>query len=155
MGTIFLLVAGFGWGKPVQFNPAYLKNPRVGSVLVGLAGPAANLVMVIVFGLILRVLLSVDLFAADSGIFTLLYSLVLMNLVLLVFNLIPIPPLDGSKALLALLPDSARNFAAWLNRYGVFLLFGLIILDRLAPVSVLGTLFNWLINLTFSLILGS
>ncbi|MDP2587209.1 MAG: site-2 protease family protein [bacterium] len=154
LGTIFLLVAGFGWGKPVQFNPSYLKNPRVGSVIVGLAGPAANLLMVLVFGVILRVLLSVDIFSPESGIFIFLYSLILMNLVLLAFNLIPIPPLDGSKVLLAILPDSARSFAFWLNRYGTFLLFGLIIVDRLLPVSILGTLFGWLIDLTFSLILG-
>ncbi|MFH0830913.1 MAG: site-2 protease family protein, partial [Parcubacteria group bacterium] len=96
LGTIFLLVAGFGWGKPVQFNPRYLKNPRLGSVLVGLAGPAANLVLVIIFGLVLRLLVSQEIFSQDSGLFTFLASLVLMNLVLLAFNLIPIPPLDGS-----------------------------------------------------------
>ncbi|MFO0704496.1 MAG: site-2 protease family protein [Candidatus Andersenbacteria bacterium] len=154
LGTLFLIIAGFGWGKPVQFNSRYLKNPRLGSVLVGLAGPAANLLLVILFGLILRILINADIFSEDSGIFVFLSSLVLMNIVLLVFNLIPIPPLDGSKVLLALLPRSAHNLAHWLERFGPFLLFGLIIVDRLLPVSVLGTLFGWLINLTFGWILG-
>jgi Zn-dependent protease len=154
LGTLFLIIAGFGWGKPVQFNSRYLKNPRVGSVIVGLAGPFSNLLLVLVFGLALRILITTDVFNQDSGIFVFFSSLVLMNIVLLVFNLIPIPPLDGSKVLLALLPRSAAGFARALERYGPFILFGLIIVDRLMPVSVLGTLFGWLISLTFSWILG-
>lgn len=153
-GTLFLLVAGFGWGKPVQFNPAYLKNPRSGSVIIGFAGPAANLIMVIVFGVILRVLAQFGVLSPESGLFVLLSSLVLMNLVLLVFNLIPIPPLDGSKAVLALITPRYNEFATWLVRTGPFLLLGLIILDSFSPVSILGNLFGFMINLTFNIVFG-
>lgn len=153
LGTVFLVFAGFGWGKPVIFDPRYLKNPRVGSVIVGLAGPASNLIMVGVFGLALRLTANAG---ADpnSGLIVLFATLVLMNLILLVFNLIPIPPLDGSKLLLALLPDSMRDFKVWLSRYGTFLLFGLILLDTFSPVSVLGTIFRSLSTITFNLFLS-
>ncbi len=154
LGTLFLLFAGFGWGKPVQFNPTYLKNPRSGSVLIGLAGPAANLLIVILFGGILRVLAQFNVISPDNGIVTLFSALVLMNLILLVFNLIPIPPLDGSKVLLALLPPSAFNFGLWLQKNGPWLLFSLIIIDVLFPVSILGRIFNWFIEITFGLIFG-
>jgi Zn-dependent protease len=152
-GTLFLIFAGFGWGKPVIFDPRYLKNPRVGQVLVGLAGPAANLILVVVFGLLLRLAANMG---ADpqGGLVVLFATLVLMNLVLLVFNLIPIPPLDGSKLLLAVLPDSARAFKLWLARSGPFLLFGLILLDTFSPVSVLGTIFRTLSSFTFNLFLS-
>jgi len=154
LGTIFLLVAGFGWGRPVQFDPRYLNNPRIGSVIVGLAGPAANLLLVVVFGVLLRVLALSGAITPESGVFVLFSALLLMNLVLLIFNLIPIPPLDGSKLLLALLPVSARGFSVWLQRYGTFLLFGLLIADALAPFSVLGWIFQTLINFTVSLAFG-
>lgn len=154
LGTIFLLVAGFGWGKPVQFDPRFLKNPRLGPVIVGLAGPAANLLLVVVFGILLRVLALSGVITPESGVFTLFSALLLMNLVLLVFNLIPIPPLDGSKLLLALLPTSARGVKIWLERYGTFLLFGLLIVDALSPFSFLGWLFQSLIDFTVSIVFG-
>ncbi len=154
LGTIFLLVAGFGWGRPVQFDPRYLKNPRLGPVIVGLAGPAANLLLVIVFGILLRILALSGTITPESGIFILFSALLLMNLVLLVFNLIPVPPLDGSKLLLALLPKSAKGFSDWLEKYGTFLLFGLLIADALAPFSYLGWIFQTLIDFTVSLVFG-
>jgi Zn-dependent protease len=152
LGTLFLIFAGFGWGRPVQFNPLNLKNPRMGSLLVGLAGPAANLLMVVIFGLILRMLALGELITPESGLFVFLSALLLMNLVLLVFNLIPIPPLDGSKAVLALLPRSAENFALWFQRTGPFLLLLLIILDTFLPVSILGFVFQRLITFTVNLV---
>lgn len=135
MGTLFLLFAGFGWGKPVQFNPTYLKHPKSGAVWIGLAGPASNLIIVLIFGIVLKVLASFGTISPDNGIVTLFSALVLMNLILAVFNLIPIPPLDGSKVLLALLPPKAYKFGLWLQKNGTFILFGLIILDVLLPVS--------------------
>jgi Zn-dependent protease len=152
LGTLFLLFAGFGWGKPVQFNPRYLKNPRLGSVIVGLAGPAANLLLIIIFGILLRVFALQEWINAESGLFIFLSSLLLMNLVLLVFNLIPIPPLDGSKVLLALLPRRLSNVAQWLERSGPMLLFVLILVDALSPFSVLGSLFEALAQFTLSVV---
>lgn len=152
-GTLFLIIAGFGWGKPVIFDPRYLKNPRVGSVIIGLAGPAANLIMVVIFGLLLRLTVSIT-NTPSGGLVVLFSTLVLMNLVLLLFNLIPIPPLDGSKVLLSLLPDSLRNFKVWITRYGPLVLLGLILLDTFSQVSVLGTIFSALSNFTFHLFLG-
>jgi Zn-dependent protease len=152
LGTLFLLFAGFGWGKPVQFNPRFLKNPRLGSVIVGLAGPAANLLLIIIFGVLLRVFALQDWIDAESGLFIFLSSLLLMNLVLLVFNLIPIPPLDGSKVLLALLPRRLSHVALWLERSGPMLLFALILIDALSPFSVLGSLFEALAQFTLAIV---
>lgn len=118
---LFIASAGrfvFGYAKPVPFNPYNLKNQKYGPALVGAAGPGANLVIALVFGLILRFgdnLISANL----GGLFT---TIVLLNLVLAVFNLVPIPPLDGSKILFSFLPDSTQGFKDSLEHIGPFFL---------------------------------
>jgi len=152
-GTLFLLFAGFGWGRPVQFDPRYLKNKRLGPLIVGLAGPAANLAMILLFGGLMSLLFATGVLSLDNGLFVILSALVLMNLVLMIFNLIPIPPLDGSKVLFALLPPSANGLVSWLEQRGPMLLIGLILLDALSPVSILGRVFTALANVTFQIFL--
>lgn len=100
-GAIFFFIAGFGWGNPVQFNPARLKNPKRDSILVALAGPAANLILAIFFSLIYR------LFPASDAIGQFLTLLVSINIIWMIFNLLPIPPLDGSHILAVFLPQRA------------------------------------------------
>ncbi len=113
-GLIPLLLFGFGWAKPVPFNPYNLKNPKWDSVLIALAGPAMNLLLAVVSGLILRGLLVSQVITQVNGLVVFLFFLVLLNLFLLFFNVLPVAPLDGSKLALALLDKpqhaSIRNF---------------------------------------------
>jgi len=117
--------AGFivGWAKPVQFNPAYFRNKKWGAVLVAMAGPLANITIAIALAVILR-------FVPLSLIVTeLLQTVVYINVLLAVFNLIPIPPLDGHYILFALLPRgmTSERIKHFLTRYG-FILFLILIL---------------------------
>jgi Zn-dependent protease len=129
LGSIVLILAGFGWGRPVPFNPMRLRSRRVGAALVGLAGPAANFVLALAAAIGVRVL-----FSTGTGAFEVDFSLILLdmlvtlNVVLGVFNLLPIPPLDGSRLLSIFLPPSRQNIVYFLDRYGIFLLLGLLIL---------------------------
>jgi len=137
LGSIALVLAGFGWGRPVPFSPMHLRSRRWGAALVGLAGPAANFVLALVSVIALRLLYSNALggFQVDFRV-RLLEMLVLLNVVLGVFNLLPIPPLDGSRLLSIFLPPSRQNIVYFLDQYGIFLLLGILILapGLLTPV---------------------
>ena len=130
LGTIvipLLLVltkAGFliGWAKPVPYNPYNLKNQRFGPALVGAAGPASNFLLALIFSIIIFFIPEqIDNLKIFLGI------IVYVNVVLGVFNLFPIPPLDGSKVLFALLPSSLINFQYFLERFGFLILIALIL----------------------------
>jgi Zn-dependent protease len=137
LGSIALVVAGFGWGRPVPVTPSRLRNRRVGHLLVGLAGPAANFVVALISVVALRIAYPTagTAFDVDFSV-RLLYTLVAVNVILGVFNLLPIPPLDGSTLLSVLLPPSRQNIVAFLDQYGIFLLLGLLILapNLLTPI---------------------
>src|SRR3989338_2185196 len=109
-----------GWAKPVPFNPANLKNKKWGPAWVALAGPLTNILLAVIFGIIIRFSYLIPTSPPSFGIF--LSVIVLINLLLAIFNLMPIPPLDGSKLLFAVLPVSWRNFEFQLERYGFFLI---------------------------------
>ncbi len=104
-----------GWAKPVPFNPYNLRNQRWGEATVAIAGPLSNIIIAVIFGTIIRLGISATLFEPFAYI-------VLINLVLATFNLIPIPPLDGSKILFAFLPYSMQNVRNTLEQYGTFIL---------------------------------
>jgi len=108
MGALCLLLFGYGWAKPVMVNPRNFKNPKVGMALVALAGPVSNILAALVGAIIF---VPVVLFAPDnlfvSFILTFLTSYILVNISLAVFNLIPLPPLDGSRIVAAFLSDRA------------------------------------------------
>lgn len=122
-GTFF-----FGWAKPVPFNPWRFKNQRTGMAIVGGAGPATNITLAILAGVISRFLPVADQ-GATLGVFDSAASFLLYfaysNLVLAFFNLVPIPPLDGSRLLQAVLPDAARDAYHRLEPYGFVILIGL------------------------------
>jgi Zn-dependent protease len=137
LGSIALVLAGFGWGRPVPFVPSQLRSRRFGAAMVGLAGPAANFVLALVAVIGLRIVYpsAVTAFDVDFSVI-LLDMLVTLNVVLGVFNLLPIPPLDGSRLLSLALPPSRQNIVYFLDQYGIFLLLGILILapNLLTPI---------------------
>jgi Zn-dependent protease len=137
LGSIALVLAGFGWGRPVPFTPSQLRSRRFGAAMVGLAGPAANFVLALAAVVGLRIVYpsAVDAFDVDFSVI-LLDMLVTLNVVLGVFNLLPIPPLDGSRLLSLVLPPSRQNIVYFLDQYGIFLLLGILILapNLLTPI---------------------
>jgi Zn-dependent protease len=123
VGTIFLLFIGFGWGKPVPFDPRNLKNPKRDAAIISLAGPLSNFILAIIFSLLLR-------FITLNGIFGLfLYTAILYNLMLGFFNLIPLGPLDGNKIVYGFLPNNLAVQWVEIQRYGTYILLFLIIFD--------------------------
>jgi Zn-dependent protease len=131
---------GFGWARPVPIDPRNFRSPRQGVLLVSLAGPAANVGLAFAAGVVLML---IGRGAADGlmqSFRLILDSVVLINLYLAFFNLIPIPPLDGSGVLSAILPiEYARKYDR-LARYGPLLLIGLIALGGIGGVSIIGLL---------------
>lgn len=136
IGAICLAIFRFGWAKPVPVNPYNLKNPKRDMVIVSLAGPLSNFVLSFVslffYALIPpQGLNTLNVFTVLRDLFAMLFSL---NIGLCVFNLIPVPPLDGSKVLAAFLPDRAANKYLMFGQYGTLLLLLLLWFDILTPV---------------------
>ncbi len=149
-GTLMLLVAGFGWGKPVPVNPYNLKYRRWGEALVSLAGPISNFLSVIAFVLIFR-LVSPH-FEPTNMLNIFLLYLIMVNVILGVFNLIPIPPLDGSKVLFAILPDKWEGAKHKLAVNGPWILLAIILLDNFGKTNILASLFGVVANFIGSLL---
>ena len=139
-GTIMLLLAGFGWGRPVPVNVFNLKNKRWGELIVALAGPVSNFASVILFILVFK--LAVVFLPADNMMLTFLIYLIMINMVLGVFNLIPIPPLDGSKVLFSVLPSRFDNFKRQLAVNGPWVLLFLLIADNFLGINIFGRIFS-------------
>ncbi|MBI4762071.1 MAG: site-2 protease family protein [Chloroflexi bacterium] len=157
-GTILILLAGFGYGRPVMVNPyGFRVDRRVGMGLVAIAGPVTNVLIAIAFGIPLRVLYEIvnpvnpGALLYVIGIFSLIVS---FNLLLAVFNMIPFPPLDGSKVLLALLPGdlaySVERFYIQTQQYGIIVLFLLLWVGG----RFIGPLIAGPANALFELIVG-
>jgi len=112
----------FGWAKPVPYNPLRLKNPNLGAALIAVAGPLTNFVLAAIFGLIIRAAISAGA-GGELGPALLFFNMIVfINVLLGVFNLVPIPPLDGSKLLFWLMPDRYARFKILLEQYGLFIL---------------------------------
>ena len=112
----------FGWAKPVPYNPYNLRNKRFGEALVATAGPLSNILIAIIFGIIVRVSALYEL-PVSVAFLKIVGIIVLINIVLAIFNLVPIPPLDGSKILLSILPHHlSEPFRQWSERYGLILI---------------------------------
>lgn len=139
VGTLALLLLGFGWGKPVMFDPYNLKNPRRDTVLIAMAGPASNIALAFLLMVIST------LFQWNSIVLQFVISI---NIVLAAFNLIPIHPLDGGKILSGLLPDNlAREYDDILLNYGTWILLLMVFpwAGGASPISYLvGPLAEWL-----------
>lgn len=152
--SLILMKTGIviGWAKPVPYNPNNLRNGRKGDFLVAISGVLANLIVAIIFGLVIRFgpQLGLPLYLSNSfdinPIYNIASIIVLTNLVLTLFNLVPVPPLDGSKILFSLLPLKFRGVENFFERWGIFLLIFFIIFvwDKVSP----------LIYFVFSLLTG-
>jgi Zn-dependent protease len=123
----------FGWAKPVPYNPNNLSNKKWGTISVAVAGVAMNFFIAIVFGLIIR--FSAD-FVLPPGFYFITSVIVIVNLALAIFNLVPIPPLDGSKILFSFLPERAFSFILAYEQYSLILLLVFIVFfsDYLYPI---------------------
>ena len=132
MGTIMLLISGFGWAKPVMVNPYNMRgDPRRSMAIVAVAGPLTNILLAVIFAMPFRFGL-VEIETTTSGVIPslgfVLFQFVWINLILAFFNIIPIPPLDGSRILFAILPAEMAYQLRPLEQYGFLILFALIFL---------------------------
>jgi Zn-dependent protease len=148
---ILMILSGvgfvFGWAKPVPYNPDNLSNQKYGSALVALAGPAGNIFTAVVFGLLLRFLLSNPDFLPVNDMMLIFISLIAqINLVLAVFNLMPIPPLDGSKVITPFLPYAAQVWMANLEKYGMFIVLLFVIFGFSMIFPVIDFLFRIIVG---------
>lgn len=125
-GLAMMFAAGFGWAKPVPVDPRYFKKPKQGMALTALAGPASNFLLAFLALALYRVVyFQLPYFMGSGWIFSLLFETSVLSVGLGLFNLIPIPPLDGSKVLAAFLPDAAYVRLMRYERYGILLLLAL------------------------------
>lgn len=144
IGTLMLLLVGFGWGKPVQFDPFNLKNPQRDAAIISFAGPGSNFIMAAFLGILIRLVPE-----------TIFYALpfIQLNIILGVFNLLPIHPLDGGKVFIGLL--SAQTARVWdriLSQYGILILIFLI-LPIFSGRPLIAFLIFPIINFLFNIIL--
>ena len=144
LGTIMIFLVQFGWAKPVPVNPYNLRNPKKDMLWISAAGPLSNMLLALISGLLFRLFSDSAMIADRDSLTGLLVIMVFLslkiNLALAIFNIIPIAPLDGSKILYGLLPPGFGKMILAIERYGPFILIGLIIFGRATGVSILGGL---------------
>lgn len=128
-GFLLFIFAGFGWAKPVPVNTSYFKNRKLGTILVSIAGPLTNFILAIIAAFIL----SLGMIQSEM-VLNIISSIIFYNIVLGVFNLLPFPPLDGSKVLASLLPTKFEVMFYKYERYVYVLLLILVITDRINAI---------------------
>lgn len=145
-GLLMMFAAGFGWAKPVPVNPNYFKKPKQGMALTALAGPASNFLLALLTLLAARIFCDVAAYSeTNQRILDFLLMVAVLSIGLGLFNLVPIPPLDGSKVLFAVLPDRAYDWLMRNERYGMLLLFALVFFD--VGSNVLSKTIQWVFDL--------
>ncbi len=137
-GTLMLLIAGFGWAKPVRININSYRRKYPGLVLTSLAGPLSNLLIAVLFTFFLRLIVLNEAlaFLQTESVINIIQYVMIINILLFIFNMIPIPPLDGSRIVTALFNRNS-NFIHNYNRYGVYVLLALLMMNRFSDVEIL------------------
>jgi len=150
---LFMMISGtpymFGWAKPVPFNPRNLGNIRRDTALVGIAGPLSNLLLILLFTILLRIAVTIsggDVLGSPLG--QIMFYLILINSILMLFNLIPIPPLDGHHLLHLFLPPSATEAIERIGPFGIIIVIVLVwntpILQ--VPMGIILNLVQWFVT---------
>jgi len=142
VGTLALLILHFGWAKPVPVNPYYLHNPRRDMIWISLAGPGANIVLAFFLGLIQHFLVGQGIIHYHSIPHVMLGFTVFINLMLAFFNLIPVPPLDGSKVVAGLIPIQYLHRWETFERFGGFIIIGLFLVGNMTGIRIFKPIFN-------------
>lgn len=140
LGFFLIVIAGFGWAKPVSFNPANLRNKHRDEILISIAGPISNFLIALVFFIIARLLYFVDYFHTTTfglEIINLIMIWGVINFSLFIFNLIPIPPLDGSHLYLTFLKDINPKLMMNMYTYGTLVLLAIIIVENKLNINIL------------------
>lgn len=145
-GLLMMFLAGFGWAKPVPVNPNYFKKPKQGMALTALAGPMSNFLLALIMLLAARIFCDVAAYSeANQRILDFILMVAILSIGLGLFNLVPIPPLDGSKVLFAVLPDRAYDQLMRYERYGMLILFALVFFD--VGSNALSQAISWVFDL--------
>ena len=148
LGTVMLLLAGFGWGKPVEFRVSALSSKRFGAAMVAVAGPLMNLILAVVASIVLGIVVRMGL-EIDSVLVQFLGLFIGINVLLAVFNLIPLPPLDGSRLLTIFLPPSKQKIIFFLDQYGFIILLALVLFGALEFLyPIVRDVEAWILNAT-------
>ncbi|MCC6443830.1 MAG: site-2 protease family protein [Armatimonadetes bacterium] len=152
VGSTFFLLFGFGWAKPVPVNPRNFRNPRWHDALVSFWGPLSNMLLAAILLLLARF----QLIPSAERLMALVLLCIQLNLVLAFFNLIPLPPLDGSHIMKAILPHpQSQMYVRFVGQWGMFLLLAIILLPRIDPrLDLLGWYLNPAISFFFRIFLG-
>jgi len=132
----------FGWAKPVPYNPYNLRPGRWSEAAVAFAGPAANILLALIFGILLRVGISGEMSWASPAFVQITAMIVFINILLAIFNLMPIPPLDGSKLLFTVFPEKLQQIRSFFERYGLVLVLLFIFFLWQFIFPVIGSLFR-------------
>lgn len=145
-GLLMMFAAGFGWAKPVPVNPNYFKKPKQGMALTALAGPVSNFLLALLTLLAARIFCDVAAYSeTNQRILDFLLMVAVLSIGLGLFNLVPIPPLDGSKVLFAVLPDRTYDWLMRNERYGMLLLFALVFFN--VGSNALSKTIQWVFDL--------
>jgi len=149
VGTLMLLIAGFGWAKPVQVNPYALRRKTpAGMMIVALAGPLSNLLLALIASIPFQLgLVDLPMLGAGSRFLPsfseFLLEFIWINLVLMLFNLLPVYPLDGEKVAEYVLPPEGQDFLYRIRPYSMYILFGLILFLPYLGIDIMGWLISW------------
>lgn len=155
IGLVMLLVARFGWAKPVEYNPMNFRERTRGEILTALAGPAANFIIAFAAMLVLVLLRRFAPGIVTGGMYTVIWMIVIYNINFGIFNLIPLPPLDGSKVLYHIIPYEHRWRYMQLERYSFLILIAMMMTPILGSILVpLARLTLKVFSITISLLLG-
>lgn len=147
LGTIMLFIAHFGWGKPVPIDPYNFKNPKRDEILVSLSGPVSNLILASILGIVLHLI------PLNNILYNLFFGLIQINVILAIFNLLPVPPLDGSKVFLNLLSvEKAVQWQEAFDKYGTFLLI-ILLFFPIGGSNIISIVISPIINVILSILI--